>query len=38
MRKIDKQDLIDIFNIKNTRLIDKNLVTDISCILSAKFP
>ena len=34
--KIDKQDLIDIIDIKNTRLIDKSGVTNMSYILSTK--
>ena len=36
MIKIDKQDLIDIIDIKNTRLSDKNGVTSMPYILSTK--
>ena len=36
MIKIDEQDLIDITDIKNTRLSGKNGVTNTSYILSTK--
>ena len=37
MIKIDKQDLIDIIDIKNTGLSEKNGVTNMSYIYQQKF-